>query len=118
MYKSRMNYQNRACYYLVEAATSSRVRSTLLKMLKGILCVTIAIFVGVFAGHATSAEHMYEVVRVTPPPASVTVIGYEPLGVDEDVVRVNWLANVGFPETGLNNGVAPEGRPDAERLTV
>jgi len=57
------------------------------------------------------------VVRVDPPPEPVTVIVYEPVGVDDDVLTVNVLVNVGLPEDGLNDAEAPEGSPDAERLT-
>jgi len=58
------------------------------------------------------------VVRVTPPPVPVTVIVYEPVGVDDDVLTVNVLVNVGLPEDGLKEAEAPEGSPDAERLTL
>jgi len=58
------------------------------------------------------------VVWLFPPPVPVTVIGYEPVGVDEDVDMVNVLVKVGLPEDGLNEGEAPEGRPDADKDTA
>jgi len=58
------------------------------------------------------------VVRVSPPPVPVTVIVYGPVGVEEEVVIVHVLVNVGFQEAGLKDAEAPEGSPDAERLTL
>ena len=59
-----------------------------------------------------------DVVRVNPPPEPVTLIVYKPVGVEEEVVMVSWLVNVGFPEAGLKEGDTPEGNPDAERPTL
>ena len=58
------------------------------------------------------------VVRVKPPPVEATVIVYEPVGVDDDVLTVNVLVNVGVPEEGLNDAEAPDGSPDTDRVTV
>jgi len=55
------------------------------------------------------------VVRVKPPPVPVTVILYEPLGVDDEVLMLHVLVNVGLPEAGVNEAEAPEGRPDTDR---
>jgi len=59
-----------------------------------------------------------EVVCVIPPPVPVTVIGYEPVGVDDEVEMVKVEEKVGLPDCGLKEAEAPEGRPEAERLTV
>jgi len=42
---------------------------------------------------------------------------YVPVGVDDEVEIVNVLENVGLPEDGLKLAEAPEGKPEAERLT-
>jgi len=61
------------------------------------------------------------VVRVNPTAGGggtavpVTVIAYEPVGVDDEVLMVHVLVNVGLPEAGVNEAEAPEGRPDTDR---
>jgi hypothetical protein len=39
-------------------------------------------------------------------------------GVEEEVLIVQVLEKVGLPEDGLKEDVAPEGSPDADRLTL
>jgi len=56
------------------------------------------------------------VVRANPPPVPVTVIVYEPVGVDDEVLMVHVLVKVGLPDPGLND--VEKGRPGTERLTV
>jgi hypothetical protein len=46
------------------------------------------------------------------------VIVYVPVGVVEDVAMVIVLVNVGLPDDRLKLADAPEGKPEAERLTV
>ena len=58
------------------------------------------------------------VVWLLPPPAPVTVITYEPPGVEEDVVIVKVLVNVGSPEGGLKDADDPEGRLDTDKATA
>ena len=58
-----------------------------------------------------------------PPPEPVIVTAYEPVGVDVLVVIVIVLVAVGelgliVTELGLKLAEAPEGRPEAERLTA
>jgi len=66
---------------------------------------------------------VYEAVFVSPPPDPVMVILYVPVGVEELVVMVIVdvaLGLLGLMVTlgGLNDADAPEGRPEAEKLTV
>ncbi len=55
---------------------------------------------------------------VFPFPDPVTVMAYDPAGVDVEVLSVKVLVNAGFPDGGLNDAVTPEGRPDAVSATV
>lgn len=41
----------------------------------------------------------------------------EPVGVDVNVATVNVEVNVGFPEAGLKEEVAPTGRPEMLSVT-
>ena len=69
---------------------------------------------------------VYGAVFVSPPPDPVMVILYVPVGVEELVVMV--IVDVAVLELGLlglivtlgglNDADAPEGKPEAERLTV
>jgi len=52
------------------------------------------------------------------PRVPVTVIVYEPAGVDDEVLMVHVLVKVELPEEGLKEAEAPDGRPDAESVTV
>jgi hypothetical protein len=54
-------------------------------------------------------------VFVLPPPVPVTVTVDVPVGVDVDVVIVSVLENVGLPELGVNEHVAPVGSPEQVR---
>jgi hypothetical protein len=58
------------------------------------------------------------VVLVKPPPVPVIVIVCVPVGVSASVEIVKVLVNVGFPEDGLKLAEAPEGSPEAVRVTV
>ena len=58
------------------------------------------------------------VARTFAPLEPVTVIVVDPRGVYEEVAIVHVLENVGLPETGVNDVVAPDGSPEAERVTV
>lgn len=55
---------------------------------------------------------------VTPPPEPDIVTVYDPRDATEDAESVSVLVNVGFPLCGLKLAVTPDGRPEAERLTV
>ena len=55
---------------------------------------------------------------VFPPPVPVMVIEYVPTGVVEAVEIVSVEVKVGVPDDGVNVAVAPDGRPDADKLTV
>ncbi len=57
------------------------------------------------------------VVFVFPPPVAVTVMVLVAAGVDDVVVIVRVEVPVGVTEVGLKFGVAPEGKPDALKLT-
>jgi hypothetical protein len=46
------------------------------------------------------------------------VIVYVPAGVVEAVEIVSVEVKLGVPEAGLKLAVAPDGRPEADRLTV
>jgi hypothetical protein len=48
----------------------------------------------------------------------VIVILYAPVGVEEDTEIVIVDVNVGVPEDGLKVTDAPDGRPEADRLTM
>jgi hypothetical protein len=66
---------------------------------------------------------VYDVLLDNPPPAPVIVTVYEPVGVEVLVVIVTVLVAVGelgliVTELGLKLEDAPDGRPEAERLTV
>lgn len=61
---------------------------------------------------------MYVAVLVKPPPEPVIVIVYVPTGVELEVDMVMVLVNVGLPDDGLKLTVAPDGRPEAVKLTV
>jgi len=39
------------------------------------------------------------------------------VGVEEDVLMVSVLMKVGFPEGELNDAEAPEGSPEADKVT-
>jgi len=58
------------------------------------------------------------VIDVVAAPVPVTVIEYEPVGVEADVRIVKMLVNGGLPEEGLKVGFAPEGRSEMDRLTL
>jgi hypothetical protein len=57
-------------------------------------------------------------VCVNPPPVPVIVIAYVPAGVVESVEIVSVELKLGVHEDGLKVGAAPDGRPEADRLTV
>jgi len=42
----------------------------------------------------------------------------DPVGVEDELLIVHVLENVGLPEEGLREAEAPDGRPDAESVTV
>src|SRR5436309_11591897 len=57
--------------------------------------------------------------RVSPPPVPTNVTVNDPVGVVEDAVTVSVLVKLGWPDAGLKEQVAPEGRPLVhERLTL
>jgi hypothetical protein len=58
-----------------------------------------------------------DVVCVADAPVPVTVIGYVPAGVEADVCNVNVDEPPEFTEVGLNDAVAPLGRPEADSDT-
>ena len=53
-----------------------------------------------------------------PPPVAVTVMAWGPVGVVLLVEIFSVEARAGAPEEGLKLAVAPEGRPEADKLTV
>ncbi|MEM1792632.1 MAG: hypothetical protein QXE92_00130 [Thermofilaceae archaeon] len=57
-------------------------------------------------------------VLVTPPPDPVIVTVNVPSEAEEEAVRVSVLVKVGVPLDGLKLAVTPDGKPEAERLTV
>src|SRR5436189_4806142 len=57
------------------------------------------------------------VVRVTPPPLPVTVMGKGPVGVLAEVVRVRVVEHVGVQEVLEKKALAPVGSPEAEKVT-
>ncbi len=57
------------------------------------------------------------VVLVVPPPVPVTVTGNVPLGVVAEVTMVRVVVHVGLQLVGENDAVAPEGSPEAVKLT-
>jgi len=57
------------------------------------------------------------VVRDTEPPAPVTVIVDDPVGVDAEVVSVSVDEQAGLHDAGENEAVVPVGRPDAANKT-
>lgn len=61
---------------------------------------------------------MKEVVRVSPPPEPVTIMVYVPFAMEEEAEIVQLLVNVGLPDKGAKDAVAPEGSPDADKVTV
>jgi len=61
---------------------------------------------------------VYVAVLLIPPPLAVMVTVYVPAGVELDAVMVIVDENVGVPDDGLKLADAPDGRPEAERLTA
>ena len=57
------------------------------------------------------------VIFVTPPPMAVTVMGWGPTGVAAAVLIVSVDEQVGVQEGGGVDSVAPEGRPETEKVT-
>src|SRR5438045_2735808 len=57
------------------------------------------------------------VVRVTPPPLPVTVMGKGPVGVVAAVVRVRVVEHVGVQDGLEKEALVPGGSPDAEKVT-
>ena len=55
---------------------------------------------------------------VNPPPVPVIVIVYVPAGVVDAVEIVSVEVKLGVPEAGAKVAAAPEGRPEADKLTV
>ena len=47
----------------------------------------------------------------------VTVIEYDPVDVEAEVVIVNLLVKVGSPDWGSKDADAPEGSPDTNKAT-
>ena len=62
--------------------------------------------------------NVYPVVRVSPPPMPLTVIGYVPAGVDLVVEIVIVLVHVGRHWEGAKDTLAPEGSPVALNVTA
>jgi len=62
-----------------------------------------------------------EVARVNPPPVPITVIGYEPIGAEEEAVIVQVLLHVGVTVRGLKDTTTANAMPvvptSAERVT-
>lgn len=63
---------------------------------------------GIVAGFTVKVN---DVDLVRPPPVPTTAIVEEPVGVDEEVVMVRVLLNVGLPFAGLKPHEAPVGSP-------
>jgi hypothetical protein len=57
-------------------------------------------------------------VLVKLPAVPVIVIVYVSVGMVEEVEMVTVLVNVGSPEDGLKLADAPDGKPEADRVTV
>jgi hypothetical protein len=78
---------------------------------------------GVIVGVATvetTAEltlRVKAVVFVTPPPVEVTVTEKSPAGVDPLVAIVRTVEQEGLQDAVEKEAVAPEGRPEAEKVT-
>ena len=60
---------------------------------------------------------MYCVVRVSPPPVPVMVIGYVPVVVFVAVVTLNVDVYVGLPDEGVNEHVDDGGHPELDNVT-
>ena len=76
---------------------------------------------GLIVGVATVGKltvRLNEVVRVAPPPAADTVMADVPAGVEPLVLIVNVEEQVGLQLEEEKEAVAPEGNPEAEKVTA
>ena len=91
--------------------------SSVVKEIVADVCVTEETELKVMAGNVVSEMvRVKEVVLVVPPPMAVTVIVELPRGVEAGVVIVRVVEQLGEQETGENEAVAPDGRPEAEKV--
>jgi hypothetical protein len=80
-------------------------------------CIVISVR-AVFSGGAAVTVKEKVVLWVFPPPSPVIVIVYAPAGIAKAVEIVSVEVKPGVPDDWAKVAVAPDGRPDAVRLTV